>query len=205
MTAPERKCLTLTRHDRSVGECAKRRSRQRLSRMAGSQSFAMENCIDCASLHRLPVADCRCEVSGKILCSLSLALEAGSVPGGKCGDLVEKEQLGIGTRSHDPTMALLEGAEANDPCSGGPPPLEKRARDRIVDDAAIAHRSAARRPGMNRPERVDAVLKRHRIQTRGASIVAKPAMTRADPPARVIRRRTLGRWMARRAPLASRA
>ena len=127
---------------------------------AALQALAVKHLIHIRSAGA-PAATTRfAPIFGKSFRFLSPAFEAGPVPGGERGRLVEKEQLGV---EPPPYVALppFEREHAADPLPRSPAPRRERPRRGVKPPAAIAHESAARRVGKKFAERIDAILQRH--------------------------------------------
>ena len=129
--------------------------------------------------------------------SLVTALEAGTVPGRECMDLIKEEQLGVAVRCHQAAAAPLPFRAADNPRIVSPRLNE--ASLIVVQNAAIAHQVSAKGQRKDIASGYDAVHSGHSCQdVRRANRVAMPAVPIARAPARVIARRTLGRRIARR-------
>src|SRR3954468_12196068 len=95
---------------------------------------------------------------------LAAAEEAGTMPGGQRGGLIEKEQLSPATTGHHLAPLAPELANASKPGPAAPASGQGFSRG-IVDDASIAGEDAAMRRSDDIARWSDAILQRHRRPT----------------------------------------
>src|SRR5271170_3911883 len=93
-------------------------------------------------VHRVGAARTTGKGGEKGLRRLAPALEAGAVPGGERGRLVEEKELGVAIAPHL-APAALERADAGDPTPRCPAPAAQRPIAAMQPPAAIAHQPAA--------------------------------------------------------------
>lgn len=127
---------------------------------AALQTLAMEHLIHLRGAQTTAQAVGHTPILGKTLGILSPAFEAGPVPSGQRGRLIEKKQLGI-EPPPDAAMPSFEREHAADPLPRSPAPRRERPRRGVKPPAAIAHKNAARRMGKKFAERINAILQRH--------------------------------------------
>jgi len=97
----------------------------------------------------------------KPLGSLASAEKARAMARRKSDGLIEEEQLGPASASHDRSAATFVLTATDEPGLGGPAPVQQRLCCRIVDDATVADEHAPLGYGDNLAEGCDAVLKVH--------------------------------------------
>jgi hypothetical protein len=113
-----------------------------------------------------------CQNRAKRFGILAPAFEAGPVPGGERGHLVEKKQLGV-IAAPDVALAVLEVEHAADPLPRRPAALGQLRSSVVEAPAAIAHEQAARAGREPFAEWIDAILqwqftlRRHAPRKRG--------------------------------------
>jgi hypothetical protein len=94
----------------------------------------------------------------KPLCSLASADKARAMSRRESDCLIEEEKLGPASAGHNRSASAFVVAAADEPCPGGPAPVQQSFRRRIVDYTAIAGEHAPLRYGDNLAKRCDAVL-----------------------------------------------
>src|SRR5271166_6117952 len=138
---------------RAVGQNIEARPPERL--FSVSQTLAMQNLV-----HRVSAKAGAIGKGGQErLRRLVPAFETWAVAGGERGRLVEKEEFRIAA-APDLAPSPAEFAHADDPAPVRPAPRAERPVIAMEPSAAIAHHRPARRDGMKRAERIDAILKR---------------------------------------------
>jgi hypothetical protein len=94
----------------------------------------------------------------KPLRSLAPADKTRAMPRRKSDRLIEEEKLGPASADHNRSAPAFVVAAADEPCLGGPAPVQQSFRRRIMDYAAIAGEHAPLRYGDNLAKRCDTVL-----------------------------------------------
>ena len=107
-------------------------------------------CSTCPCPARAPASASRCVLlhsAAKCSALGAAALEAGAMPGGQRGRLVEEEQLGVAVGLHQLPAPALELEQAGDPLPGRPAARLERLVGQMEAAAAVAHHQAAVRRG----------------------------------------------------------
>src|SRR5262245_32281661 len=119
----------------------------------------------------------------KPLGSLASAEKARAMARRQSDGLIEEEQLGPASASHDGSAATFVLTATDEPGFGGPAPVQQRLRCRIVDDASVGGEHATLGYSDNLAEGCDAVLKVH-CRLPGPTGVGASITHSATPPGR---------------------
>ena len=84
---------------------------------------------------------------------------------GKGRGLIQKEELGIGARTHDRVLKPFECQYTADPCLVLPTPCQKHLMLRVMNDPAVTHACAPGGGGDNVTEGRYSVLEGHLART----------------------------------------
>jgi hypothetical protein len=155
----------------------------RASGLKARQALRMEHAVDLAGAQSDGAPASGGEGGGERARVGAATLEAGAMPGGERGRLVEEEQLGI-ARAPNLAMPPLELEPAADPGARHPPPQPQRAVGAMEAPAAVAEEQPPGDIGMEIAERIDAIGKRHRgtlTASFGAGQEPQPALRATVP------------------------